>query len=158
MRAAVLILVISTGACAAQAPVVCPWLSTGSAEAVLGGSVTLSARVEGIRQGNCRFTRESQGRERTISIVIGKEDTHGCPQGSASLAALGNEAVQCTSHDAQGQRLDMIAGRVRDVYFVVGIGNVLDATTIPAAPASPSTPFSASILERITEQVVGNLY
>ena len=158
MRAALLILMISTAVCAAQAPVVCPWFSTGSAETVLGGTVTLSSHVEGVRQGICRFTRESEGSVRMISIVIGKEDTRGCPQGSASLAALGNEAVQCTSQGARGQRVDVIAGRVRDVYFVVGIGNVPDATTVPAAPARPSNPFSASILERITEQVVGNLY
>jgi hypothetical protein len=52
----------------------------------------------------------------------------------------------------------MIAGRVRNVYFMVGIGNVPGATALPPAPARPSDPFSASILERITEQVVGNLY
>ena len=158
MRAVALIMVISTAVCTAQAPSVCPWFSKGSAETGLGGPVTLNAHVEGVRQGTCRFTRASEGGIRSISIVIGKEDTHGCPQGSASVAALGNEAEQCKGQDAQGRRLDVIAGRVRDVYFVVGIGNVPDATTIPPAPARPSDPFNASILERTTEQVVGNLY
>lgn len=158
MRAAVLILVISTAVCAAQTPALCPWFSTGSAETILGGPVALSTHVEGVRQGICRFTRESESGAKSISIVIGKVDTHQCPQGSARLAALGNEAEQCKSQDLQGQRLDVIAGRMRDIYFVVGIGNVPGATTIPPAPARPSGPFSASILERITEQVVGNLY
>lgn len=156
MRAGLFVLLISTAICSAQTPTVCPWFSTGSAETVLGGSVTMNAHLEGVRQGTCRFTRV--GGVKTISIVIGKEDTHPCPHGSASVAALGNEAEQCKSQDAQGQRLDVIAGRVRDVYFVVGIGNVPNATTIPPAPARPSDPFSASILERIAEQVVGNLY
>ena len=158
MRALVLILAVSTAVCAAQTPAVCPWFSTGSAETVLGGHVTLSAHVEGVRQGSCRFARASESGVKIISIVIGKEDTHPCPHGSARLVALGNEAEQCKSQDAQRQRSDVIAGRMRDAYFVVGIGNVPDATTIPPAPARPSDPFSASILERITEQVVGNLY
>lgn len=159
MRAALAIwVVVSTAACAAQTPALCPWLSTGSAELVLGAPVTLSAHVEGVRQGTCSFMRPSAGRMGTISIAVGKEDTHACPQGSARLAALGNEATQCTSHDTHGQPTDVIAGRMRDIYFVVGIANVLDAATVPEAPTRSSNPFSASILERIAEQVVGNLY
>jgi hypothetical protein len=157
MRIALLIAALSTGVCAAQTPTICPWFSTGSAATVLGGPVTLSAHVEGNQQGSCRFTRESDGKERVLEITIGKEDTHVCPPGSMKLVALGNEATQCKSTNAKGVRLDVIAGRMRNVYFTVSTSDVLDAATVPAAHEPPFDPFSASVLERVTEQVVGNL-
>jgi hypothetical protein len=158
MRIALLISVLSTGACAAQTPFACPWLSTGSAATVLGGPVTVSAHVEGNQQGTCRFTRESDGKLMALEITIGKEDTHLCPPGSMKLVALGNEAVQCKSVNAKGLWLDVIAGRIRNLYFAVSTGNVLDAATVPSVPARPLDPYGASVLERVTEQVVGNLY
>lgn len=158
MRIALLISVLSTGVCAAQTPAVCPWLSTGSAAIVLGAPVTLSVDVEGNQQGNCRFTREFDGKVRALEITIGKEDTHVCPPDSTRLVALGNEAVQCKSTNAKGLGLDVIAGRMRDVYFAVSTSNVLDAATVPSAHEPPFDPYSASVLERVTEQVVGNLF
>lgn len=158
MRFGLLLSVLSTAVCAAQTPVVCPWLATGSASSVLGGPVELSAHIESNFQGTCRFVRASTGEQQSLEIVVGKADTHACPQGSAKLIALGNEAVQCRSTNAQGQPLDRIAGRLRDVYFVVSIGNVSDAATIPSEPKHLPDPYRASLLERLAEQVIGNLY
>jgi hypothetical protein len=158
MRIALLISVLSTGVCAAQTPTACPWLSTGSAAAVLGGPVTLSANVENSQQGMCHFTRESETKVRALEITIGKEDTHLCPEGSTKLVALGNEAMQCKTSNAKGQWLYVIAGRMRNVYFAVSIENSPDAVAVPSKPARRIDPFGASELERITEQVVGNLY
>jgi hypothetical protein len=158
MRIALLISFFSTGICAAQAPIACPWLSTGSAAVALGGAVTLSAHVESNQQGMCGFSRESDGKVKVLEITIGKEDTHPCPLGSAKLSGLGNEALQCKNSKANGLCLDVIAGRMRDVYFVVSIGNVPDAASVPPATERPFDPYGASLLERVAEQVVGNIY
>ena len=158
MRIALLISVLSTGVCAAQAPAVCPWLSTGSAAAVVGGTVILSAHIESNQQGMCRFTREADGKVKSLEIIIGNEDRHVCPEGSTKLIALGNEALQCKSSNATGQSLNIIAGRMRNVYFAVSIGNSPEGASIPSEPGHPTDPYGASALERVTEQVVGNLY
>ncbi len=91
-----------------------------------------------------------------LRILVGKVDRHVCSQGSTQLKALGNEAVQCRRPDAQGHPWDVIAGRMRDVFFVV-TSNVPDAAETPRADGPPTDPYSASILERVAEQVVGNL-
>jgi hypothetical protein len=158
MRVALLMSVLSAGICTAQTPIACRWLSTGSAATALGGAVTLSAHVENDQQGMCRFSRESDGKIKVLEITIGKEDTHVCPVGSTKLSGLGNEALQCKNSKASGLRLDVIAGRIRNVYFAVTIGNVLDAATVPSATEPPLDPYGASVLERVTEQVVGNIY
>jgi len=144
--------------CPAQTPLVCPWFSTGSAAGTLGGPVTLSAHVDALSQGSCTFTRQSGSEAATLEIVIGKIDTHACPQGSPKLIALGNEATQCRSTNTQGQSLDVIAGRMRQVYFVVNLTKVPDAATSSALPEGKRDPYAASLLERATEEVVGNLY
>lgn len=158
MRIALLIPVLFAGACAAQTPAVCPWLSTGTAASVLGGPVTLTAHVETNSQGVCHFTRESGDVKEDLGIMIGKEDPHACPQGSTKLVALGNEAAQCKSRNSQGELLDVIAGRIRNVHFVVSITNPLPASTVPAAAGRPPDLYGVPVLERVAEQVVGNLY
>ena len=93
-----------------------------------------------------------------LRILVGKTDKHACLPKSTQLKALGNEAVQCRRADQQGHPWDVIAGRMRDVFFVVTTSNVPDALTIPGTEGRPADPYSASVLERIAEQVVGNLY
>jgi hypothetical protein len=95
---------------------------------------------------------------KSLEIIIGKEDTHICAEGSTKLIALGNEAVQCKSSNATGESLNIIAGRMRNVYFAVSIGNSPDGAAVPSEPGGPTGPYAASALERVTEQVVGNLY
>lgn len=151
MRVLLLFIAFSSGICAAQAPAVCPWFSTGSAETILGGTVSLALHVESNFAGNCRFTTTGAGEQAAIEITIGKTDVHACPSSSTRLAALGNEAVQCKIATKE-QMADLITGRVRDTYFVVSI------IDLPDAAARPRDPFTASALERVAEQVVGNLY
>ena len=158
MRIALLILLLPSAAAAAQTPATCPWFSTGSAASVLGGPVTLNVHIESNSQGMCHFSRTSGDEKQSVEIVIGKENPHACPPDSTRRIALGNEAVQCKSTNTEGQSLDLIAGRMRNVYFVVSIGNVSDASTVPAGPNDSHDPYEASMLERVAEQVVGNLY
>ena len=150
-------LMVSATIAAAQKPVTCPWLSSGSAETVLGGPASLHLHMEADgQQGLCEFASQPDG-TKVLRILVAKADKHVCPQGSMRLKALGNEAVQCRRPDAQGHPWDVIAGRMRDIFFVVTTSNVPDALAIPADKGSPVDPYGASILERATEQVVGNL-
>jgi hypothetical protein len=99
---------------------------------------------------------QSGGDTKMLRILVGKVDKHVCPPKSTQLKALGNEAVQCRRRDAQGHPWDVIAGRMRDVFFVV-TSIVPDAAAMPKADGPPTDPYGASTLERVAEQVVGNL-
>jgi hypothetical protein len=160
MRAVGLILLIlslSAGSCFAQAPPVCPWLSTGSAADALGGPVRLDLHLEGSSLGTCRFVSGSGSDQAAIQITIVKVDTHACPAGSTRMVGLGNEAVECRRTGAGTPSLATIAGRVRDVYFVIGMSSSHEDPM-----ASPvlhrGDPDHPSVLELVAEQVVGNLY
>jgi hypothetical protein len=139
-----------------QAQSVCPWFTLGSAAWFLGGDVTVTARSGGNWEGSCRFVRTTRAMSATIEILIGKVNTHTCPEASTKVPALGNEAVQCRRAN---DHADIIAGRARDAYFVVSLTNVPAAADSEKAPnAHPGDRFNASLVEQVAEQVVGNLY
>jgi hypothetical protein len=150
------LLIFSATISAAQQPAPCPWFSSGSAQTVLGGPVSFHFQTEENGQGLCEFASQSGRTAKMLRILVGKVDRHACPPESTQLKALGNEAVQCSRPDAQGHPWDVIAGRMRDVFFVV-TSNVSDAAATPKTDGPPTDPYSASILERVAEQVVGNL-
>ena len=154
VRVALFLIVSSCLPAMAQAPVVCPWLSTGSAEVALGGDVTVTAHSEDNWHGECHFTRQTGGPAQTLDIRVSKVKSHPCPDGSAKLTALGNEAVQCSP----SERTDTIAGRVRDAWFDVTITGVPGATRETPSNTRRSDPYGATMLERLAEQVAGNLY
>jgi hypothetical protein len=47
---------------------------------------------------------------------------------------------------------------MRDVYFFVAIGNYPDAAVVSSDPAHLPDQYAASLLERVAEKVVGNVY
>ncbi|HEY2468811.1 MAG TPA: hypothetical protein VGI45_13360 [Terracidiphilus sp.] len=153
-----LILLLSSISCFAQNPVVCPWLSTGSAAEALGGVVELDVHIESSSQGMCRFIHGSGTEQKSIEITIGKVDTHACRAGSNKMIGLGNEAVECDLTSAGNLVLNLIAGRVRDAYFVVAIRNPRGTSADSPGTVGHGDPDRAPILERVAEQVVGNLY
>lgn len=159
VRLVILLSTIAPGvACMGQAVTACPWLTSGTAANLLGGDVTVAARVEGPFAGSCSFTRRSGESSPSIEILVGPADTHPCPQGSARLKAIGNEAVQCRRAPSPSQQSDIIAGRIRNVYFVVTLTDVPGATTQEPADPRLADAYGASALERVAEQAVGNLY
>jgi len=156
-----LVMIPAIACCAAatgQAPANCPWLSTGTAARLLGGDVTVAAHVEETFAGSCRFTRQSGNSSASIAVLIGPKDTQPCPAGSTKLKALGNEAVQCRRAAGTAQGSDVIAGRIRNVYFVVTMTNIAGALTSEPDDPLLADAYAASPLERAAEQVVGNLY
>jgi hypothetical protein len=158
VRSALFLVIVSCSVATAQKPALCPWLSTGSAETALGGDIKLTAQSESNWQGSCHFTRLTGGSSRSIDIQISKVKMHPCPDGSPKVEALGNEAVQCIRPGPSGGQMNTIAGRMRDAYFEITMTGVPDATREEPASARPVDPYSATLLERIAEQVVGNLY
>jgi hypothetical protein len=107
--------------------------------------------------GHVPFHARRWRRERISCDHDWEENTHACAPDSTKLVALGNEAVQCKNTHAQGQTLDVIAGHVRQLFFVVSAANIPNAAKAPSAMVPPDS-YAASVLERIVEQVVGNLY
>lgn len=153
-----LFLIASSTVARGQAVPACPWLSAGTAARLLDADVTVAAHVEGTFAGSCRFVPQSGDSSASIEVLVGPADTHPCPQGSTKLKALGNEAVQCRRTAQAAQPSDVIAGRIRDVYFVVTMTSVSGATTREPADPRLADAYGASALERVAEQVVGNLY
>ncbi len=141
-----------------QATTACPWLSTGTAANLLGGDITVSSHVEGTWAGSCRFMRLISPAASSIEVLVGPKDTHPCPQGNLKLPALGNGAVQCTHTVSPSQPSSIIAGRIRDVYFVITMTGIPGAMTPEPSDPRLADAFAASPLERVAEQVVGNLY
>jgi hypothetical protein len=157
-RVALLLMLLPVAGSAAQTSNLCPWLSSGTAQKILGGAVSLTALSNGNWQGSCHFVHNDESKSESIDIVIGEVDTHPCPQASTKLPALGNEAVQCSHPGQAGQQVDIITGRMRDVYFMVAMTDVPNATQQLPSDAHLSSQYGASPLERVAEQVVGNLY
>jgi hypothetical protein len=159
MRMAVWLgLILWSGSCFAQPAATCPWLSTGSAAEALGGALETDVQIENSTQGTCRFIRGSGNDQESIEISIGKIDTHVCPPASPKKVGLGNEAVQCRMAPAGRPALEMITGRVRDVYFVVGIRNAHEYPSPSWETMHRGDPEPSPVLDLIAEQVVGNLY
>jgi hypothetical protein len=150
--------VAPTSVAAAQAPAVCPWLATGTAASVLGGEVSVTAHADRIGQGECHFSRQYDGKVHSIDVRVSKVNDHPCPEGSEKLGALGNEAMQCRRLPAKNEETDILVGRVRDVFFMVSISNVPEVARKSDDPHSPNDPFGASLLEKVAEQVAGNLF
>lgn len=159
MRTIFLLCTIASSAAAmGQGTTACPWLSTGTAAKFLGGDVTVSSHVEGTWAGSCRFMRRTSPAAPSVEVLVGPTDMHPCPQGSMKLLSLGNGAVQCRRTVSLSQPSGIIAGRIRAVYFVVTLTGIAGAMTPEPADPRLADAFAASPLERMAEQVVGNLY
>jgi hypothetical protein len=138
----------------AQSSQACPWLNAGTAAKILGAEVAVTAHSDSNWSGSCRFVT-STAPAASIEILIGKTDTHPCGDGATPLTAIGNHAVLCSSQDASHRDVQTVAGRVRDVWFVV----MLATPSAPAEPVrSPSEPAMPPAIELLAEQVSGNLY
>ena len=159
VRVAVGLLVCSaSGLAMGQLAPSCPWVAIGTAERLLGGNVILTGHVESPTSGSCRFERQSGDTTSAIEIVVGPVDTNPCPVGSQKLRSLGNEAVQCRRSGVSGHQTDIISGRIRKLYFAVSMTNIPDATRKEPDDPRLADAYAASQIERLAEQVVGNLY
>jgi hypothetical protein len=108
----------------------CPWINEATARGILGGPVTLAAKVSDQGAGVCEYSRQ-QGAvvlQLRISVDIMTDIPKQfpmylaqCPPKSAPLRAIGNEAVMCSVPGDGGQFAERVVGRVRDQAFVVSL-------------------------------------
>jgi hypothetical protein len=135
----------------AKPPVVCPWLTQGTAARMLGGDVSVAANVSDSGEGDCKFTRE-QGSPDTLEIVVSKTALSGCPVDSVPLRAIGNEATMCRHAGPHGEVMQMVSSRVRDQHFTVTISSRGQEKTAKVQDAQDEP------VARIAEQVAGSLF
>jgi hypothetical protein len=110
----------------------CPWFNEATASGVLGGAVTLVAKVSDQGAGFCLFSRHEGTvvRQLRVSVDIMKEISkefptylaQQCPAKRTPLRAIGNEAVMC-SIEGNEEHAEKVAGRVRDRAFVVSVSS-----------------------------------
>jgi len=121
-------------AAAAAGAQTCPWMNAETAAGILGQPVQ--------PKSVCDF------RSATASLRIEMGATHSCGARATLLKGIGNEAVAC-NEERHGQRLEFLAGRVRDRTFVVEI-STKDRSATPAALLEK--------VRRAAEQVAGGLF
>lgn len=135
---------------ASQAQRTCPWLTQGTAAAVLGAPPDLTLKLAD-PEGTCTFTLARGATLSTLQIIVTAKPQPLCASGGERLTGLGNEATFCQVHHAAAYDSVVVTGRVRTLYF---------STTLvfrgSHAPAGPETPRES--VQRLAEQVVGNLY
>ncbi len=130
----------------------CPWLTEGTASALLNGPVAVTTRILPEGDSTCTFTLKQGAATSVLEISIGASDHSICPSNSVKLSGVGNEAISCTHDHPPDESTDMVSGRARNLYFAVR----LTVTGKPSATLSKA--MRQSLLEQVAEQVTGNLY
>ena len=154
-----LILAFMPAACHAQTK--CPWINEATARGVLGGTVTVTVKVNDQGAGVCEFSRqqESAVHQLRISVDIMADIPKQfptylaqCPPKSASLRAIGNEAVMCSMHSKPDQYAESVVGRVRNQAFVVSVSSTVQND------ASMTQDARREKANLVAEQVAGILF
>jgi len=145
--------------CHAQAK--CPWINETTARGVLGGPVTLTAKVSDHGDGVCEFSRQEGAvvHRLRISVNIMADIPKQfpmylaqCPPKSTPLRAVGNEAVMCSVRETGDQSTERVVGRVRDQAFVVSV-----VSSVPEDP-SMTQQMRREKANLVAEQVAGILF
>ncbi len=119
---------LAPAVCHAQSK--CPWINEATARGILGGGVTVTANVNNQGAGVCNFSRQQGGvtHELRISVDLMTDIPKvfsvylaQCPPKSASLRAIGNEAVICDIQGKEHGYAEKVVGRVRNQAFVVTV-------------------------------------
>ena len=153
-RTCVLLLFLSLFA-SAHAQEACPWLTRGTAAALMGGDVSASVHVSA-GEGTCEFMRGAQGdrdggtpgSSLQIRIEVGHLPLKECATGDR-LAGIGQDAIFCRM-DAGREHHEIIGGRVRGRYFWV----IFTEREVNDNDKTSRRRF----LEEAAEEVAGNLF
>ena len=124
----------------------CVWMNAATAAGILDGAVEMTIAYP----MTCEFARQKSP-EYSLNIEVGTRISlrDKCISNPKLLKGIGNEATECAQEGRDGQRIERLAGRVRDQHFVIRV-----STHDPSAT-------QASLLEkarRAAEQVAGNLF
>src|SRR5271168_3912149 len=110
----------------------CPWINEATARGILGGAVTLTAKVSDHGVGVCEYSRQQEAviLQLRISVDIMTDIPKQfptylaqCPPKSPPLRAIGNEAVMCSIQSKGEPSSERVVGRVRDQAFAVSVSS-----------------------------------
>jgi hypothetical protein len=145
--------------CHAQAK--CPWINEATARGIVGGAVTVTVKVNDQGAGFCEFSRPQEAAVHQLRIAVDimtdipkQFPTYlaQCPPKSASLRAVGNESVMCSTQGKPDQFAEIVVGRVRNQAFVVSVSStVQDDRSMPQEGRREKA-------NLIAEQVAGILF
>lgn len=125
----------------------CPWLTRGTAAAVLGGDVSLEFAMPSHSQGSCMF-RGPQDPADTLIVTVSSVAPHACGKKSVKLVGVANWASLCMTSRSQHRFIESIDGQARNTYF-----------TVTLSLRRTKTWRSKEVgLKHIAEMVAGNLY
>jgi len=145
-----LFLLLSTSAL--RAGPVCPWLTQGSAAAMLGGDVFAVIKLTPAGEGSCVFSFQRGVAMYSLEVVVGSTPRSTCPPASPKLPGIGNEAVACRLQRSPNDAVEVVSSRVRTLYFTVSLK--IQGATNPGIPLNKQR----DMVERAAEQVAGNLF
>jgi hypothetical protein len=143
-------ILLFTGALRAEP--VCPWLTQGTAAAMLGGDVSAVIKLTPPGQGSCVFSLQQGTATYSLEVVVESTPRTTCPPASPKLPGIGNEAVACRLQRSPNETVDMVSSRVRTLYFAVSLK--VQGTANPLIPPNKQR----DIVERAAEQIAGNLF
>ena len=135
-----------------RAEPVCPWLTQGSAAAMLGGDVSSVIKLTPAGEGSCAFSLQQGVTTYSLEVVVESTQRTTCPPTSPNLPGIGNEAVACRLQLSPNETVDVVSSRVRTLYFTVSLK--IQGTANPGIPLNKQR----DIVERAAEQVAGNLF
>jgi hypothetical protein len=130
---------------------ICPWLTKGSAAAMLGGDVAAVIKLTPPEQGSCAFSLQQGAATYSLEVVVESTPRSTCPPASPKLPGIGNEALSCRLQRSPNEAAEVISSRVRTLYFTVSL--TIQGTASPLIPLATQK----DIVERSAEQVAGNL-
>jgi hypothetical protein len=128
----------------------CPWLTQGSAATALGGPVTATVQISGSGEGTCAFTRQ-QGTNDSLKISVQRASQESCPDDSAKLKGIGNEAVLCKIRRSPNELIQIVVSRVRELHFTVRF-------SLRGESRAGDLNRAEEAVKQIAEQVAGNLF
>ena len=136
----------------ARAQAACPWLTQGTAEASLQGSVTVSTHLVSAKEGTCTFTMQRADAAYTLKIIVAFTNEFRCPDGSRQVPGIGNEAAICSANTPRNQTTDTLSSMIRDRFLTVQLKSVSKRST-PLTPEKRQT-----LIQQTAEEVAGNLF
>ncbi|MFZ0394043.1 MAG: hypothetical protein WCF17_14615 [Terracidiphilus sp.] len=130
-----------------SAMVECPWLTRGTAAAVLGGDEFLAVSIESHAEGSCMFHNQQKPPE-ALAITVSSTVPRTCREKSVNLAGIANWASLCSVSRSHHRHIESVSGQVRNTYFTVAL-SFRQETKWRARDTD---------IEQIAEIVAGNLY
>ena len=92
-----------------SAMVECPWLTRGTAAAVLGGDEFLAVSIESHAEGSCMFHNQQKPPE-ALAITVSSTVPRTCREKSVNLAGIANWASLCSVSRSHHRHIESVSG------------------------------------------------